>query len=201
MKNENNSLLLVTSNAHKAEEFEALLNSTSIKRHILTLKDIGFDEEIEENGNSFSENAWIKVNALRDIWKGDILADDSGFEVQALGGSPGVISARYAGVHGDHAANMAKVIKEMEGALNRTACFKTVLAGHWRGQSFEFQGVIQGSVLRHPQGWGGFGYDPIFVPKNNSRSFAEMSLEEKNLLSHRGVAFDKWISWIRKSGM
>jgi len=191
-------LLIASHNDHKVEEFQHLLSAHGVKRQVLSLKDIGFNEEINETGTTFLENARIKVNALVDIWQDDVLADDSGFEVHALQGRPGVFSARYAGEHGNHAANVAKVLEEMQDQFNRKAQFQAVLAGRWKQQFFEVNGIVTGHVLRSPKGWGGFGYDPIFMSGTSSRSFAQLSMEEKSLLSHRGRAFQNWISWIRK---
>jgi XTP/dITP diphosphohydrolase len=191
-------LLIVSNNEHKVEEFRHLMHVNRIKRQVVSLKDIDFLADIEEYGATLEENAMIKVDALKSVWQEDILADDSGFEINALNGEPGVFSARYAGEHGNHAANIAEVLYKMEDKLDRKAQFRCVLAGRWKDKFFSINGVVEGHVLRDVQGWGGFGYDPIFTPHQSSRSFAQMSLEDKSLLSHRGIAFQKWISWIRR---
>lgn len=191
-------LLIVSNNEHKVEEFRHLMQVNRIQRDVVSLKDIGYVQDINETGATLEENAMIKVDALKSFWQEDILADDSGFEINALNGEPGVFSARYAGEHGNHTANIAKVLCEMESKLDRKAQFRCVLAGRWKGKLFSIHGVVEGHVLRAVQGWGGFGYDPIFIPQQSSRSFAQMSLEDKSLLSHRGMAFQNWISWIRR---
>ena len=197
-----NRILIATHNAHKVEEMGALLLQSGWGgTQVLSLKDIGFNEDIAETAETFEGNAWLKVQAIQKVWKENIIADDSGFEVESLEGRPGVWSARYAGEHGNHSANIAKVLKEMETHLNRRGAFRTVLAGRWNEQPFQVEGKVEGRISREPVGWGGFGYDPIFIPDGNSRTFAEMSIEEKNLLSHRSIAFRNWISWVRKYGM
>ena len=197
-----NSLLIATHNDHKVEEIRALLKASGLPiTDVRSLRDINFHQEIDENADTFAGNAWLKVRAIERVWQGDVLADDSGFEVEALDGKPGVWSARYAGEHGNHSANIAKVLDEMRSQLNRKGGFRTVLAGKWSGVEFEVEGTVHGHITREPIGWGGFGYDPIFIPDGNSRTFADMSIEEKNLLSHRSIAFRNWISWVRKFGM
>jgi XTP/dITP diphosphohydrolase len=197
-----NRILIATHNEHKIEEIRALfLQSGWGGTEVLSLKDIGFNEEIAETADTFEGNAWLKIQAIERVWQENILADDSGFEVESLGGKPGVWSARYAGVHGNHSANIAKVLSEMQTHLYRRGAFRTVLVGRWKGKPFQVEGRVEGRIARESIGWGGFGYDPIFIPDGNSRTFAEMSIDEKNLLSHRSIAFRNWISWVRKFGM
>jgi len=196
MKNE---ILLATNNAHKLEEVQAWLLANQLHWKVVRLKDANIDIDVEENAPDFIGNAWLKVRAIQSLWKGNIIADDSGFCVESLNGRPGVLSARYAGEHGNHPKNIAKVLDEMSGEVQRSAYFITVLAGVFHQKEFTIEGRVSGHVTRQIQGWGGFGYDPIFIPEGNSRSFAEMHMDEKNLLSHRAKAFENWITWINQN--
>lgn len=191
-----NQILLATNNDHKLEEVRSWFEMNGLNREVLGLSDAGIDIDVEENAPDFAGNAWLKVDAIREIWKGDVIADDSGLCIQALNLAPGVLSARYAGEHGNHPKNIAKVLHEMHNQLSRSAYFITVLAGYWKDKPFTIEGKVHGKITRHMQGWGGFGYDPIFIPNGNSRSFAEMHMAEKNLLSHRANAFENWRTWI-----
>lgn len=165
---------------------------------VVSLKDAGIDIEVEETENTFEGNAWLKANALRKLWPGNILADDSGLCIEALGGAPGVMSARYAGEPTSHEKNVSRVLQEMQFKTNRKAYFVTVLVGYYLGQPFEVKGFVHGNITNSPLGWGGFGYDPIFIPKSTSRTFAEMDNVEKNLLSHRAEALNLWALQIKK---
>jgi len=196
MKNE---ILLATNNAHKLEEVQAWMIANRLQWKVIGLNEAGINIDIEENAPDFIGNAWLKVRAIQSLWKGNIIADDSGFCVESLNGRPGVLSARYAGEHGNHPKNIAKVLDEMSGEVQRSAYFITVLAGVFHQKEFTIEGRVSGHVTRQIQGWGGFGYDPIFIPEGNSRSFAEMHMDEKNLLSHRAKAFENWITWINQN--
>ncbi len=196
MKNE---ILLATNNAHKLEEVQAWILANRLPWKIIGLNEAGINIDVEENAPDFKGNAWLKVRAIQEFWKGNIIADDSGFCVEALNGKPGVLSARYAGEHGNHQNNIAKVLDEMKNEVNRKSYFITVLAGVFNQIEFTIEGRVEGHVARQLQGWGGFGYDPIFIPSGNSRSFAEMHMEEKNQLSHRAKAFENWITWINQN--
>ncbi len=198
-KKMNSPILLATNNNHKIEEVREWFRLNKMTRQVIGLKEAGIDIDVEENAPDFAGNAWLKVNAIRELWQGDVIADDSGLCVEALDFRPGVLSARYAGEHGNHNLNIAKVLLEMQGELNRNAFFITVLAGYWKGKPFTSEGKVYGKIARNHQGWGGFGYDPIFIPLGNSRSFAEMNMDEKNLLSHRANAFQNWRCWIEEN--
>ncbi len=195
----NKEILLATNNAHKLEEVQAWMIANRLQWRVIGLNEAGINIDIEENAPDFIGNAWLKVRAIQSLWKGNIIADDSGFCVESLNGRPGVLSARYAGEHGNHPKNIAKVLDEMSGEVQRSAYFITVLAGVFHQKEFTIEGRVSGHVTRQIQGWGGFGYDPIFIPEGNSRSFAEMHMDEKNLLSHRAKAFENWITWINQN--
>jgi XTP/dITP diphosphohydrolase len=183
-------LYLATQNKHKVEELSALL-----KHHfdIRDLSSLSLTEEIPETGNTLAENSLQKARYIAEKFHVTCLADDSGLEVEALGGAPGVYSARYAGVPKDDQANLNLLLTNLSGLLNRRARFVTVLTYHSNGSYFSFEGEIQGSIVEAPRGSQGFGYDPVFQPENETRTFAEMSLEEKNLIAHRARALEKFI--------
>ena len=183
-------LYLATQNKHKVEELSALL-----KHHfdIRDLSSLSLTEEIPETGNTLAENSLQKARYIAEKFHVTCLADDSGLEVEALGGAPGVYSARYAGVPKDDQANLNLLLTNLSGLSNRRARFVTVLTYYSNGSYFSFEGEIQGSIVEAPRGSQGFGYDPVFQPENETRTFAEMSLEEKNLIAHRARALEKFI--------
>ncbi|MBR2312771.1 MAG: XTP/dITP diphosphatase [Clostridia bacterium] len=183
-------VVLASRNRGKLRELESLLVAELGDSIVLrSLDDIGFAEEIEENGTTFAENALLKANAV--AAKGYIaLADDSGLCVEALDGAPGVFSARYAGAHGDDAANNALLLKNLEGKDNRNAAFVAVFACAFPDGSAPIvaEGRVTGEILTAPRGEGGFGYDPLFYYAPLDKTFAELDREEKNGISHRGAA-------------
>jgi len=187
-------LVFATNNRHKLEEV-----SHKIGNHfeLLTLNDIGCTEDIEETGSTFEENAAIKSQYVYNKYQLNCFGDDSGLVVDALNGEPGVYSARYAGEHGNHAANIKKVLAELEGGENRKARFVTVISLMWEGEEHVFEGTVQGTIRHETTGSGGFGYDPIFQPDGYDITFAEMSLEDKNKISHRARAMEKLISFLK----
>jgi XTP/dITP diphosphohydrolase len=178
-------LVFATNNAHKLEEVAAKIAG---KIRLLSLDDIGCHDDIEETGTTFRENASIKSRHIYDKYHLNCFGDDSGLEIDALNGEPGVYSARYAGEHGNHAANMDKVLKKLEGISNRKARFRTVISLIWHGEEYFFEGTVEGNIRHECSGTGGFGYDPIFEPEGYPTTFAEMSMEEKNNISHRAKA-------------
>ncbi len=187
-------LVFATNNRHKLDEVSDKLNGAI---QLLTLADIGCVDDIEENGSTFEENANIKSNYIYKNYQLNCFGDDSGLIVDALNGEPGVFSARYAGEHGNHAANIAKVLEKLQGASNRAARFKTVISLIWNGQEYFFDGVVEGIIRETPSGSEGFGYDPIFQPAGYDITFAEMSLAEKNAISHRAKAVEKLIAFLQ----
>ena len=184
-KNGQTTLVFATNNAHKLEEIREILGE---KFHIVSLKELGCQEDIPEEQDTLEGNALQKARYIRDKYKVDCFADDTGLEIEALGGEPGVYSARYTGDGHDSEANMRKVLDKMSGETNRRARFRTVIALLLDGQEHLFEGEVRGEILRERHGEGGFGYDPIFRPEGFTQSFAEMSLEDKNKISHRGRA-------------
>lgn len=184
-KNGQTTLVFATNNAHKLEEIREILGG---KFHIVSLKELGCQEDIPEEQDTLEGNALQKARYIRDKYKVNCFADDTGLEIEALGGEPGVYSARYAGDGHDSEANMRKVLDKMSGETNRRARFRTVIALLLDGQEHLFEGEVRGEILRERHGEGGFGYDPIFRPEGFPQSFAEMSLEDKNKISHRGRA-------------
>lgn len=188
-------LVFATNNQHKLEEVSAKLGG---RIKLLTLNDIGCHEDIPETGITFSENASIKSRYVYEKYGLNCFGDDSGLEVEALNGEPGVYSARYAGEHGNHHANNDKLLKNLEGIENRAARFVTVISLIWEGQEYFFEGTVEGIIRHERAGVQGFGYDPVFQPDGFNITFAEMSLEEKNKLSHRAKAVEKLVEFLNK---
>jgi len=187
-------LVFATNNRHKLAEVAAKIGD-QIK--LLTLEDIGCFEEIPETGHTFRDNASIKSHYIYNKFKVDCFGDDSGLEIDALGGEPGVYSARYAGTHGDHGANMDKVLEKLDGETNRNARFRTVISLIMNGKEYFFEGSVEGTVRHQRAGAKGFGYDPIFQPDGYNITFAEMSMDEKNQISHRARAMEKLIAFLK----
>jgi len=189
-------LVFATNNRHKLEEVSAKIDSGI---QLLTLEDIGCNEDIEETGSTFEENASIKSRYIYNKYQLNCFGDDSGLIVDALNGEPGVYSARYAGEHGNHPANIGKVLEKLKQVENRKARFKSVISLIWNGGEYFFEGVVEGTIRHQPAGNSGFGYDPIFQPDGYDITFAEMSLEEKNKFSHRARAVEKLIKFLNKA--
>ena len=188
-------LVFATNNSHKQEEINAAVGD-SIK--ILSLKDIGCIDDIPETAPTLEGNASQKSQFIYQKYGLNCFADDTGLEVEALDGRPGVYSARYAGPGHDHDKNMDKVLTELENKQNRKARFRTVISLMLDKKEYFFEGIVDGSILTERQGKKGFGYDPIFQPQGYKISFAEMDLEEKNNISHRGLAVQKLIAFLQK---
>jgi XTP/dITP diphosphohydrolase len=179
-------LLLATRNAHKTREVREILGDGWTVEDLSVLPDL---PDVEETGETFEDNAKLKALAASPHYQGWVLADDSGLEVDALGGAPGVRSARFAGEKADMAANRALLVERMRAQENRVARFRCVLALAKSGEFARiFSGAVEGELIDAERGEGGFGYDPLFVPEGGTRTFAEMSAEEKHALSHRGRA-------------
>ncbi len=187
-------LVFATNNAHKIEEVADLVGN---QFKILSLKAINCYDDIAETGTTFKENASLKTHHIFDKYGLDCFGDDSGLEIEALYGEPGVFSARYAGKHGDHEANTQRVLEQLEGISNRKAQFKTVISLLWKGQEFWFEGTVPGTIQTEISGNQGFGYDPIFQPDGFDITFAEMNLADKNSISHRGKALEKLIQFLQ----
>lgn len=189
-------LVLATRNLGKVEEFERMLHSASLDIHVLGLRDFPDMPDVEESGSTFAENALLKAHQISEYTGLPALADDSGLNVEALGGAPGIYSARWAGKHGDDKANLEKVLRQVKELDNPTlrAQFTCAVAfvtpPEYPGIDHEIlhEGVIQGQIVLEPRGSNGFGYDPIFQPNGYSQTTAELSPEVKDRISHRGQA-------------
>jgi XTP/dITP diphosphohydrolase len=190
-------LVFATNNRHKLDEVSAKLNGAI---QLLTLHDIGCYDDIEETGITFKANASIKSHHVYAEYKLNCFGDDSGLEIDALNGEPGVYSARYAGTHGNHAANISKVLDNLKDKTNRKARFRTVISLIWNGDEHFFEGTVEGNIRQELSGNGGFGYDPIFEPEGYDITFAEMSMEQKNAISHRAKAMEQLIAFLNEAG-
>jgi len=190
-------LVFATNNAHKTEEVKNLLCG---QYEILNLKDIGCTTDIPETADSFAGNASLKSHYVTDHYQLDCFADDSGLEVEALNNEPGIFSARYAGGGGD-AANLRLVLEKLQGEENRKARFSTVVSLIRNGEEHFFEGVINGTIREVPAGAKGFGYDPVFEPEGYTQTFAEMSMEQKNEISHRAIAMRKLITFLKEQAV
>ena len=186
-------LVFATNNLHKLKEVQEML-SNSIE--VLSLKDIGCFEDIEETESTLEGNAKLKADYITKKYGFDCFADDTGLEVEALDGKPGVYSARYAGEHGNAEKNMEKLLVELQNKLSRKAKFRTIIALNITNKQYLFEGICDGEILNEKTGVKGFGYDPIFKPSNASCSFAEMNSEEKNIISHRGIAIQELVQFL-----
>ncbi len=186
-------LVFATANQNKVLEVQKLVGQ---KFKLLSLTDIGCDEEIPETADSFKGNALQKAKFVYDKFKLNCFADDSGLEVVALNNEPGVYSARYAGEPKNDESNTKKLLNNLKEETNRKACFKTVIALIIDGKEEFFEGVINGQITQNDIGKGGFGYDPVFRPDGYDKTFAQMSLDEKNLISHRAIATQKLVQFL-----
>lgn len=187
-------LIFATHNDHKVKEVAQMLPSYLTMK---SLTDINFHDEIDETGKTFEENALLKAKTIFEKTNKNIFADDSGLVIDALDGAPGVYSARYAGT-GKDADNVAKALKELEGKTNRKAYFISIFCLILNGKEYFFEGKVNGTISTEILGEDGFGYDPIFIPDGYSKSFAQMTAEEKNNISHRGLAVKKLSDFLTK---
>ncbi len=187
------NLIFATNNAHKIAEVEAVLGEGF---GISTPREHGIEEDIPEEQETLEGNASQKSRYIYDRTGSDCFADDTGLEVEALGGAPGVHSARYATDGHDFAANNRRLLKELNGVGNRRARFRTVISLIVDGREHLFEGIVEGHIAQCESGCGGFGYDPLFIPDGFDRTFAEMSAEEKNAISHRGRAVAKLVEFL-----
>ena len=188
-------LVFASNNKNKIQEIQALV-SNSIQ--ILSLEEIGCTEDIPETADTIEGNAILKANYVTEKYGYDCFADDTGLEVYALNGAPGVYSARYAGEQKDANDNMDKLLDELKDKSNRKANFKTVIALNLNGKQNLFTGIINGKIIEEKIGTNGFGYDPIFVAEGYEKTFAELTMEEKSTISHRGIAVKELILFLQK---
>lgn len=186
-------LLFATSNKNKVIEIKKVLPK---EFNIKSLDDIGFCEEIPENENTIEGNAIFKANYIYKKYNLNVFADDTGLEVDSLNGKPGVHSARYAGISKNSTDNINKLLKKLKNKKNRKARFKTIIALILNSKIYTFEGVIEGIITKKSKGENGFGYDPVFIPSGYTKTFGELSIEEKNSISHRSLAMNKLIDFI-----
>lgn len=186
-------LVFATNNQNKLKELQQLLGE---KVELLSLADIDFHDEIPEDYDTLEENATQKAEHIYKKYNINCFADDTGLEINALNGEPGVYSARYAGVDKDAKANMKKVLQKLDGEKDRTAQFRSVISLILDDKEYQFEGIVKGNILEVERGKDGFGYDPIFQPEGYSVSFAEMEMSEKNKISHRGLAVQKLVQFL-----
>jgi len=197
-------LVFATHNEHKALEIQAILPHDY---RVLSLDDVKFQDLVPENENSLEGNASQKAWYVHNRLGKDCFADDTGLEVECLDGAPGVYSARYADLTNDRKtdepaseANIRKLLAQMQGETNRKARFRTIIALILEGKEYIFEGLIEGVIVEERKGSGGFGYDPVFLPSGYTDTFAEMSLEQKNIISHRALAVLKLVTFLKKYG-
>lgn len=188
-------IVFATNNKNKLREIREIMKGFY---EVLSLDDIGCHEEIVEDADTIEGNAKIKADFVTNNYHVDCFADDTGLEVEALNGAPGVYSARYAGEHCSYQDNVNKMLNAMKGKTNRKAAFRTVIALNLDGKSYTFEGRCDGQILESQRGTDGFGYDPIFMPDGFNQTFAEMSHDNKNAISHRGRAMQKLIAFLRR---
>jgi len=188
-------LVFATNNQNKVNEIKSLLGAGI---QILTLKDIGCNEELPETQETLEGNALQKARYVADNYNVNCFADDTGLEVESLNGAPGVYSARYAGLECKAQDNMAKILAELDGKENREAKFRTIVALILNGEEHSFEGTIDGSITGSKSGSDGFGYDPIFQPNGFDTTFSEMSMSQKNAISHRGKAVAGLVAFLKE---
>lgn len=190
-----NKIVFATNNAHKLDEIRSIAGESL---EVLSLSDIGCHADIPENENTLEGNALAKARYVKEHYGYDCFADDTGLEVEALSGAPGVHSARFApGTDHDSQANMTYLLSLLEGKENRKARFRTVIALIVGKDETLLDGIVEGEILKSPQGNSGFGYDPVFKPNESDRTFAQMTAEEKNAISHRGRATSKLLKKLK----
>lgn len=189
------TICVASNNAHKIEELQQMLGA---QFDLKTMAEIGCHDEIEEYGTTFQQNSQIKAEYIFQKYALNVIADDSGLEVEYLDNKPGVYSARYAGEPTNHAANIQKLLQELGDATNRNAAFKTVITLILDGNTYFFEGEIKGTITKELKGEAGFGYDPVFVPEGFEKTFAELGSEIKNSVSHRGRAIAKMLDFLQK---
>jgi len=188
------TLIFATNNQHKVDEIRSILSNEFM---IISLKEAGIDIDIPEPFLTLEANASQKSRTIHELTKQNCFSEDTGLEVDSLHGEPGVKSARYAGEGKDFAANVEKLLVNMQDKEDRKARFRTVISLIWRDKEYLFEGVSEGRIVDVPKGEHGFGYDPVFVPDGGKKTFAEMELQEKNKYSHRRIATDKLVAFLK----
>jgi len=186
-------LVIASNNQGKIREIKQMISNIEL----LSLKDIGFTDEIPEPFETFEENAFTKADTINRFSGKNVFADDSGICANALSGAPGVFSAIYAGRHGDDEGNLQKLLDALKGKTDRTGYYKAIICLMWNGQPHYFEGICNGTIIESKRGEGGFGYDPIFVPDGFTETFAELTPEVKNKISHRGKAVRQMVDFLK----
>lgn len=189
-------IIFATQNSNKVKEIQSQLDK---EFQILSLLDLNYTDELEETQETLDGNALQKARFVSEKFKCNCFADDTGLEIKSLNNEPGVYSARYAGEAKDFDANMNKVLEKLDGKKDRSARFRTVIALILNGKEYCFEGVCEGEITRTKVGDKGFGYDPIFKPKGYEKTFAEMTLEQKSQISHRGLAVNKLVDFLKNT--
>jgi XTP/dITP diphosphohydrolase len=188
-----NTIIFATNNRHKVDEIRSVVGN---KFHIITLKEAGIDIDIPEPHDTLDANAIEKATVIFNLSNTNVFSEDTGLEVDALNGEPGVKSARYAGDDRNFQGNIDKLLFKLQNETKRAARFRTVICLLLNGKQHLFEGVCEGEIINEQRGEGGFGYDPVFIPAGASKTFGEMSLPEKSMFSHRRKATDKLISFL-----
>ena len=191
----NNTLIFASNNLHKVEEIHSIIGN---QFRIITLSEAGIDIDIPEPHDTIEANASEKSKTIYQLTKQNCFGDDTGLEVKALNGEPGVKSARYAGDEKNFEANIDKLLQKLEGIKDRSAQFKTIISLMWNDEEHLFEGIIKGEIITARKGKNGFGYDSVFIPEGSNKTFAEMEMSEKNLFSHRRKAVDKLIAFLKE---
>lgn len=189
-------IIFATSNLHKLHEAQSIIGENT---SLIIPAQIGINHDIPEDGDTLEENALFKAEYLFKITGKNCFADDTGLEVEALAGAPGVRSARYASSECDSRLNMQKLLKELNGSSNRKARFRTVIALFLNGKQYFFEGILNGTIAQSESGARGFGYDPLFTPNGYTKTLAELTDSQKNLISHRGIAIRKLSQFLENS--
>ena len=191
-------LIIASQNQNKLVEFKKILGD---KINLFSLSDIGLNQEIPENEKTIKKNAMFKAKFVNTQTGKNVFADDTGLEIDSLNGEPGVYSARYSGVERNPDKNIELVLRKLKNKSNRNSRFKTIISLIIDGKSVNFEGIVEGKITEEKRGSNGFGYDPIFQPNGYSSTFGEMSLKEKNKISHRSIAINKMVQYLKENNL
>lgn len=191
-------LIIASQNQNKLVEFKKILGD---KINLFSLSDIGLNQEIPENEKTIKKNAMFKAKFVNTQTGKNVFADDTGLEIDSLNGEPGVYSARYSGLDRNSDKNIELVLRKLKNKANRNSRFKTIISLIIDGKSVNFEGVVEGKITEEKRGSNGFGYDPIFQPNGYSSTFGEMSLKEKNKISHRSIAINKMVQYLKENNL
>ena len=191
-------LIIASQNQNKLVEFKKILGD---KINLFSLSDIGLNQEIPENEKTIKKNAMFKAKFVNIQTGKNVFADDTGLEIDSLNGEPGVYSARYSGVDRNSDKNIELVLRKLKNKANRNSRFKTIISLIIDGKSVNFEGVVEGKITKEKRGSNGFGYDPIFQPNGYASTFGEMSLKEKNKISHRSIAINKMVQYLKENNL